>query len=166
MNIDLINKLLTIAFPASIVTAILASIFNKITNDKNQSLKYVTDERAKWRNFVKDSASKIYSREYENESKKVVITKLILSLNPLSKQGEIDHTIILLIHKIEKGTSNEHTLEQLRFCISMLLKHDWERSKNETMWVLKRIVNYRRERNVIKEYKKWYANEVDQRKFS
>ncbi|OBZ18916.1 hypothetical protein A8L34_05035 [Bacillus sp. FJAT-27264] len=156
---ELLNKLLTIAFPVSVITAVFANLFNKFANDKNQSLKYITDERAKWRNFVKESASKIYSREYKDDSKKALISKLILSLNPLSVEGEIDHTIVLLLNKIEEGEDDENTFPQLRYCIGMLLKHDWERSKNETRGILGRVCNWKKKRNVINEFRKWYEKQ-------
>ncbi|KAF6630603.1 hypothetical protein H6F38_14345 [Paenibacillus sp. EKM208P] len=138
-TVDTLNKLLTIAFPASILTAILASIFNKFTNDKNQSLKYITEERAKWREFVRDSVSKICASNYGEESRKAVITRLKLSLNPLDgKRNFLDVNILDILNKILDYKSTPDDLKELSYLVGLLLKYDWERSKNETKSILKR----------------------------
>lgn len=130
---------------ASVSATVIAAIINKISNDKNQSLKYITDERAKWREFVKISASKIYSGKYDldKETEKGVITHLILSLNPLrnTSDNRLDNKIRELLEEIEKGKRTPEVLKEFRYCIGTLLKHDWERSKNEAKPWLKQDLN-------------------------
>ncbi|PIH59063.1 hypothetical protein [Paenibacillus sp. LK1] len=130
---------------ASVSATVIAAIINKISNDKNQSLKYITDERAKWREFVKISASKIYSGKYDldKETEAGVITHLILSLNPLrfTSDNRLDNRIRELLEEIEKGNRAQEVLKEFRYCIGTLLKHDWERSKNEARPWIKQDLN-------------------------
>ncbi|QWU14283.1 hypothetical protein SAMN04487895_101581 [Paenibacillus sophorae] len=152
---DLLNKLLTIAFPVSLVTALFANLINKVSNDKNQSLKYITEERAKWREFVKISASKIYSGEYnEKETEKYTITHLILSLNPLqyTSDNNLDNRIRELLGMIERGNRKQEVLEEFRYCVGTLLKYDWERSKNEAKPWIKRELDDTLKRRFLHKY--------------
>ncbi|KZE65052.1 hypothetical protein AV545_03780 [Paenibacillus jamilae] len=130
---DYISTILASSVFASTITALIANFITKKNNDKNLSLKYITEERAKWRQFVKVSASKIYSNKYESEyEKKQLIAHLIFSLNPLKVKGNLlDLKIISLLEIIESGDDNELILKEFRDCIGILLKHDWERSKDE-----------------------------------
>lgn len=121
-------------FTSTVLAAAVSGFVAKKTNDKNMSLKYVTEERAKWREFIKASASKIYSGNYnKDENKETVITHLIISLNPLLTSGDsLDKEIRELLEKIEAGDNTPETRARFRYCVSTLLKYDWERSKNET----------------------------------
>lgn len=124
--------------------AVVAAIINTLSNDKNQKLKYITEERAKWRADIKMNASRIYSGEYENVKElKTRTTHLMLSLNPLYNTDEtLDRTIINLLKKIESGDRDEEVLRQFRTCIGILLKYDWERSKNEAIPWYRRPLDY------------------------
>ncbi|MNI78708.1 hypothetical protein D3C73_1351050 [compost metagenome] len=101
------------------------------------SLKYVTEERANWRKNIKESVSKLYAealKENPNESLiKEQVTFLLLSLNPQKEAANnLDLKIADLLKRIESKQRDGSVLNELRECISILLKHDWERSKNET----------------------------------
>jgi len=123
--------------------AVVAAIINTLSNDKNQKLKYITEERAKWRADIKMNASRIYSGDYENGVLKTHTTHLMLSLNPLYNTDEtLDRTIINLLKKIESGDRDEEVLRQFRTCIGILLKYDWERSKNEAIPWYRRPLDY------------------------
>ncbi|MGN7354422.1 hypothetical protein ACTHPJ_24065 [Paenibacillus amylolyticus] len=121
---------------SSVIAAIISNVASKQTNDKNQSLKYITEERGKWRDFVKKSVAKICSNKYkEGETKEQVITELLLSLNPSeSQENRLDREIIKLLEgiRVQKSEPEDDQKIMLRICFSYLLKHDWERSKNET----------------------------------
>ncbi|EGL19821.1 MULTISPECIES: hypothetical protein [unclassified Paenibacillus] len=150
-------KTLSLPVIIAIITSIITNYIIKKNNDKTLFLRYVTEERAKWRDFIKNSTSIIYSKDYKNENKKAVITKLILNLNPQkSSAGIIDDTIIKLLGKIEGGLSDDLTLKQLRFCVSMLLKHDWERAKIESKGGLReQKEESERLDKILKDFKDW-----------
>ncbi|WP_124115352.1 hypothetical protein [Paenibacillus xylanexedens] len=136
-------NLLETIFTATVSAAVIAAIINTLSNDKNQKLKYITEERAKWRADIKMSASKIYSGDFESKELKTLTTHLMLSLNPLYNTDEtLDRTIINLLKKIESGDRDEEVLRQFRTCIGILLKYDWERSKNEAIPWYRRPLDY------------------------
>ncbi|TDL70416.1 hypothetical protein E2R58_15155 [Paenibacillus amylolyticus] len=130
---NIFETILTAVASSAAVSALIAALFSKSNNDKNQSLKYVTEERGKWRQFIKESSSVIYSGNYKNDKEKPqLISQLILSLNPLNVRGnKLDLKIIDLLKTIQRGDESTQTLDEFRDCISILLKHDWERSKAE-----------------------------------
>ncbi|MCM3173243.1 hypothetical protein [Paenibacillus sp. MER 99-2] len=130
---NVLETILTAVASSAAVSALITALFSKSNNDKNQSLKYVTEERGKWRQFIKESSSVIYSGNYKNEKEKVqLISQFILSLNPLNVKGnKLDLKIIELLKQIQDGDNSRKTLDNFRDCISILLKHDWERSKSE-----------------------------------
>ncbi|KJB84714.1 hypothetical protein AZ66_29240 [Paenibacillus sp. E194] len=113
--------------------AIVSGIVATRTNNKNMALKYITEERATWRKNVKEIAAKIYSQNIDNKQQlKELTAQLILNLNPLDEQDNtLDKKIIELLKTIEKGDPSQRVLDDFRDCVGILLKHDWERSKDE-----------------------------------
>ncbi|MGG4481237.1 hypothetical protein [Paenibacillus illinoisensis] len=123
---------------SSVIAAIISGVVAKRTNDKNMSLKYITEERANWRKTIKENTallySQIYSKDQDEGKIRELITHLIVSLNPSENEdnNKLDIEIKNTLVAIEKGERDYKKLEHLRDCISVLMKHDWERSKNET----------------------------------
>lgn len=127
------DTLITAFIAPVVVAAIISAIVSLANNNKTMSLKYITEERAAWRKEIKGTVSKLYSGNYNPDELKELITLLILNLNPLIEgQNNLDRHIIYILKKIEDGDNSMSTLEDLRESIGLLLKHDWERSKNET----------------------------------
>ncbi|WP_339193856.1 hypothetical protein MKY95_19005 [Paenibacillus sp. FSL P4-0176] len=137
-------SLLDTIVTASISAAVIAALINAFSNDKNQTLKYITEERAKWRADIKSNASKIYSGEYKTEKELTALTThLMLSLNPLNNTDDtLDREIINLLKKIELGKRDPKDLSDFRSYIGTLLKYDWERSKNEARPWYRRDLDY------------------------
>lgn len=133
---DVLGTIIT----AIISSAAVAALINMLSNDKNQKLKYITEERAKWRADVKMNASRIYSGDYKNNTElKTLTTHLMLSLNPLKNTVDVlDHKITDLLKEIESGEVTPEALNDFRGYIGILLKFDWERSKNEALPFYKR----------------------------
>ncbi|WP_063562941.1 hypothetical protein [Paenibacillus sp. O199] len=128
---------LTAILSSSVIAAIISGIVAKKTNDKNMSLKYITEERANWRKTVKENTAllynQIYSKDQDEGRIRELITHLIVSLNPSKdEESKLDIEIKNTLVAIEEGNRDYKMLEHLRNCISILMKHDWERSKNET----------------------------------
>ncbi len=145
----------------ALVSGLISSNYTKRISDKGNSLKYITEERAKWRAFVKDSAAMIYSKQFKDSNERTVITKLRLSLNPKQDaSSSIDQVALFLLNQIEKGEATDKTYEQFRNCISFLLKYDWERSKNETQgWIKKYLfLSVRAKRKVKESFLVWNSS--------
>ncbi|WP_342423122.1 hypothetical protein [Paenibacillus sp. FSL E2-0178] len=148
--------LITVFIAPVVVAAIISAIVSRSNNNKTMSLKYITEERAAWRKEIKETVSMLYSGDYgkgDRPTLKELTTLLILNLNPLQeKENRLDLHIIKLLKAIESGNDNMENLEDLRDCVGILLKHDWERSKNETMSFFTRLPKKEYEKRTLREY--------------
>ncbi|MEK5585465.1 hypothetical protein MKZ21_24805 [Paenibacillus sp. FSL P2-0536] len=150
------DTLITAFIAPVVIAAIISAIVSRSNNNKTMSLKYITEERAAWRKEIKETVSVLYSGKYEGDERptlKKLTTLLILNLNPLQeKENTLDLHIIELLKAIESGDDSMTTLEDLRDSVGILLKHDWERSKNETKSFLTRLPKKEYEKRVLGKY--------------
>ncbi|MFD1171217.1 hypothetical protein [Oceanobacillus picturae] len=115
---------------SSVISAFITSIFVKLNNDRNLQLKYITEERQKWRNQIKENVSLLVSNSYENDKElKRIVTFLLLSVNP---NDEEDVKIINCLNNILINNNDDNEKNKLIELIQQLLKHDWERAKKES----------------------------------
>ncbi|MCD1277390.1 hypothetical protein [Streptococcus sinensis] len=123
------------------ISAIIGTIFTFIQFNKKNSLDFVTTERAEWRRQLKQ----ILIDLTDDEKRTVAITKLKSQINPYGKNMDIkcskpyymkDGHIwdILDKHKID--------YDRLSLYIELLLKYDWERSKQEIRSKPSRLLNW------------------------
>lgn len=113
---------------STVISSLITGYLNKKNNDKNNSLKYITDERKNWRKFIRNQITEICTSQ-DLLQKDKLICELELNLNP---NDEYDIKLI--------NTAREYLLdnsinskEKLLRQSSNLLKHDWERSKKESI---------------------------------
>ncbi|MGG1659434.1 hypothetical protein [Brevibacillus sp. NRS-1366] len=118
---------------SAVLGGFVTAIYSKINNDKNLSLKYVTEERQKWRYKIKEQAAFIYANPLENEEDirefNLVSAEFRLNLNPLP--SDPDHIIIHYVNLIRKYPKDEEWRNKFIVHVAYMLKHDWERSKKE-----------------------------------
>ncbi|ASA56710.1 hypothetical protein [Vibrio gazogenes] len=131
-----IIKIIGIVLGSSVFAALVTAFFTRRSHEETIALKYITEERAKWREKIKETMvslnEAVNSPQLNGErlsKTRKASTYLKLSLNP-----EPEHTIDREILECIKRLCNEPNYE--RFCIleervSILLKHDWERAKSE-----------------------------------
>lgn len=124
---------------SGLAVAIVTSLFNFVTSQRADSLKYITEERRKWREELRVIALELECADFCNI--KLILTKIKVRINaygniPGSSLKEDKH-IWEEINLISKSvidndleSFNFHK-EKLGFYISMLLKYDWERAKYE-----------------------------------
>lgn len=125
---DNIIKVISIVLGSSFLAAYITALFSKKINDRNNSLKYITEERKNWRNFIKKMTVELIST---NQAKKQteIISELYLNLNPYD---EDDLKIISVAEKfVNEKSYKEKNKKELLNLVSKLLKHDWERAKSE-----------------------------------
>jgi len=114
---------------------LITSTFTKLNNDKNYSLKYITEERQKWRIEIRDKISE-FCNPTERTNLRILKTEIRLRINP---KDDEDQKIVKCMESIIKGdeSTREKYREQLEELVSHLLKHDWERAKREaSSWKL------------------------------
>lgn len=124
--------ILTSTVIATLITAAI-SIF---TLYKNSKLKYITEERSKWRAQIRNIMVEIDSANENNIHR--VITKLKSRINAYgyAKPNDVLHDghIWRTINCIENHNSDFKELKnELILYLSFLLKYDWEKSKKEVL---------------------------------
>lgn len=125
---------------SALIGAIITGIFQKKDNDSNNKLKYITNERAIWRNNIRNTVSELVSDGGEDSDERL-IAQLELNLNPNDKE---DEKLIKLAKSLLKNNSKDEKNKirnDLLKGTSLLLKHDWERAKCESRNKVNLILN-------------------------
>lgn len=121
---------------SGISAALVTAWFAKSSDDKKNSLTYITDERRKWRTEIRLKTEKIVEiveklKKDSADSENLIELKksrafFEIRLNPIDKE---DQAILQTLKDIADGQYDK--LEEFQDRIARLLKHDWERSKTE-----------------------------------
>jgi len=133
--VELIN-IIGIVLGSSVFAALITSFFTRKSHEETIALKYITEERAKWREKIRESMielnvavnSPLLNGERTSKTRKAS-TYLKLSLNP-DPEDKLDCEILKSIDEICMKP-NYDKFSALEKKVSLLLKHDWERAKNE-----------------------------------
>lgn len=129
-------------FELILSSAVIVAAIGFIKQNKMNRLQYVTQERGKWRNEIKAIATELVDKD-QNEIYKP-LTKLKLHLNGygsnVGNSSDVfldifkDEHIWKVIYKLERSCSEadfKKLKSDLILYLSLLLKFDWERSKEE-----------------------------------
>lgn len=128
---------ITLIFTSTVVSAIVTSLFGYFSSKRQNTLKYITEERKKWRDEMRVIVEEVEKSKYYNINEK--LTKIKVRINAYGSSMETDYQsdghIWKLIRELEKGTESKEIFEKRKRMlidyISLLLKADWERSKVE-----------------------------------
>ena len=133
-----ITKILT---SAAVVGALITGLFGWTNNRTNNSLNYITDERKRWRDKIREISEAIETCKFHGEDKEninVYLLQLENNINPYGRfqpsDYEHDGHIWEVIGKIERAENEEEFKKyqkELLSYLQLLLKEDWERSKKE-----------------------------------
>ena len=137
---------LTIEQIASIISAvgistIVSAIIAFVQNNKKNNLDFVTKERSEWRKKLKE----ILSELSDDTKKESAIIKLKSEINPYGKNMEFKDTKPYYMKEghiwdlLDSG--EEVDFDRLASYIELLLKFDWERSKNEVRFQPTKMIN-------------------------
>lgn len=114
------------------IGGIFAVLIGFYIAERRIQMKYITKERAKWRDDIRKKTIELHKAIIEKE--KITIdelrTEFAIRLNPNDCN---DKKILASIKLAEVGKEVEHALAFSKR-IALLLKHDWERSKREASW--------------------------------
>lgn len=121
--------------------AVITFLFTWITNRKSNSLNYITDERRKWRDKIREIIIGIESVKYAGKGNKSInkyLIQLEVNINPYGKYDRMDYVrdghIWDKIDKLGETKTEiefENNKNTLLEYLELMLKKDWERSKNE-----------------------------------
>lgn len=124
---------LTIILGSSVIATLISSFVSKLMQDKSNKLKYITEERQRWRKELREAAvelRRIGKNDNWNGFKTVAEAKTFFQVR-LNPDDNEDIKLISLF-KEQDGEIPAENLNELSEAISSLLKHDWERVKQET----------------------------------
>ena len=123
------------------ISTIVSAIFAFVQNNKKNNLDFITKERSEWRKKLKE----ILSELSDDTKKESAIIKLKSEINPYGKNMEFKHTKPYYMkegHIWDLLDSGENVdFDRLAFYIELLLKFDWERSKNEVRFQPTKMIN-------------------------
>ena len=128
----------------ALVSAIITAVVTWSIAQRQIAVENVTKERAKWREQIRDLASQIYDALSSPIEDKKQIQKLTMRLTVLlDPHDKRDQQILNLLDDLNNIT--EKTKKDFIHGVALLLKHDWERSKLEAGFFLRRwILSVRR----------------------
>lgn len=105
-------------------------------NDKKNQLKYITQERKEWRQKIRKLSVEFINDDKDDKDDKLDTllkhrTEIAINLNPYDKKDK--YIIKLMDNYINSDEVNKTKLKKkLTKEFSRLLKHDWDRVKQET----------------------------------
>ncbi len=128
---------------STVIGAIITAFLNWIKNKKNNSLLYITKERKKWRKKIRCISLGIRKSCFNGNGERNIETYLIqlqLCINPYGKGKCAEYLsdghiweIIEQIRLAKNKTAFENDKSILLDYLALLLKYDWERSKEEVV---------------------------------
>ncbi|MEG3311101.1 hypothetical protein [Streptococcus sp. SS-4456] len=131
MTIENIIALLSAFGVGTIFSAVLVFV----NNSKKNKLDYITKERSEWRKELKLIAKDLASEE----NKKEAILKLKTHINPYGKRMDFKNNKVYFMREghiwdLIEETEDNINYEKLSLFIELLLKYNWERSKQEIIF--------------------------------
>ena len=134
-------KILISILGTSAIAALVTAVFSFLQNKKNNSLSYITEERKIWRERIREIAAGIENSKYRGKKKEDInqyLTKLEMNINPYGRTAHADYmhdgNIWIAIENVQNSDGEEEFVKNKRLLlnyISLMLKMDWERSKEE-----------------------------------
>lgn len=133
---------------STVIAAICSGIVSILIATKSNSLQYITSDRKEWREEIRNIAKNLHGAKYKKSL--LILTELKVRINafgkyPNDKDYIEDSHIWEMIDEIEAGENTflfESQKKILVNYLSLLLKYDWERSKEEVRGNSNRIIAY------------------------
>ncbi|PLK49558.1 hypothetical protein [Uliginosibacterium sp. TH139] len=121
---------LTTFLSSTVVAGLVAALVSLRTNERNIQITNVTQERAKWRQAIREFADEILKagRVKDNEKLKLLCAQLSLNLNPFDSE---DKGIVEAASRLAAAETTESQIAEFVDRVALLLKHDWDRAKYE-----------------------------------
>lgn len=131
-----------IILTSTVITTAITTIFNVFKTKKEFKISGITQQRNIWRKEIREIAD-VLSVSRKLEDKKKAIGQLKVRINPFGYgRGNHEYTTFDFdsdvyiwdsIEAVEKNKYDKKSIEKLIIHLSVLLKHDWERSKKEVL---------------------------------
>lgn len=133
-----VNDIVTIIFSSTLLTTIITSVFNVLTNKRKDSIENIIKERKTWRDEMRvislsiSKSKNITELQIAISELKVRINAYGIAHNSIFADSHIWEQIFI-VESMESFSTKEFDNIKRRFVnqISCLLKYDWERAKAE-----------------------------------
>lgn len=129
---------LSVILGSVVISTVISSLMLMSKSKKERDLQYITNERKEWREQMRQIASEMQGASYNKTLE--ITSKLKVRINSfgnedVSRSYLNDAHIWKVINELDEVRPNEKELRrkqnQIVEYISLLLKFDWERSKEE-----------------------------------
>lgn len=130
---------LQVVLASTVIAALITTLANVYNSKKAGNLKYITEERQKWREEIRKIAEDIVDCPRDEIKKHLTRLKVRINSNgKIDKESYMDDGHIWqLIENLENSSlavsEYEKQKEHLIDTLSLLLKFDWERQKREVL---------------------------------
>ncbi|MGN0338253.1 MAG: hypothetical protein ACI4EE_12225 [Lachnospiraceae bacterium] len=121
---------------SSLIATIITVLFQYTTNKKSDNLKYITNERSQWRKELRSIAEEIQNANQQDIKSVLVKMQMRINAYGISNRYDIErdgHFWFAMRFMGEEESVEEFEIrkELLITFISLLLKQDWEKAKEE-----------------------------------
>ena len=126
---------------SSVLSSIITAVFGILQRKKQDTVNYIAEERKNWREKIRVIADNIKNSEFQGEGKKNIseyLLQLQMNINTYGKFDKTDYMhdghiweILDILQCVDNEENFEKNKNLLLIYISLMLKEDWERSKNE-----------------------------------
>lgn len=124
-------------FTSVVLAAVVSGLISLWINDRKLAVENTTKERAAWRREIRRLALAVHRALVDKDAGVLneLSTQFSLMLNPLDSE---DRGILRVIAAMKASEADVPLCEEFVARVSLLLKHDWERSKWEATSVFSR----------------------------
>ncbi|MFA7549086.1 MAG: hypothetical protein WCY66_09295 [Candidatus Cloacimonadales bacterium] len=122
-------KTLGLLLSSTVISSLVTAIYTKYRHDKTDKLRHITNERKRWRDDIRSATVHVVKKSFSPDENNIFSSMqeakafFQTRLNPYDKHDNLILECFDLQNDCVKNGFEEH--------IARLLKHDWERSKNE-----------------------------------
>lgn len=134
MEIEIIGAILG----SAVISTLVSSLFSHFINRKNNTLQHITEERKIWREKIRKISEDLENVKFKDKKINQLLVQLEVNINSYGKVLEDDYEKdshiwreIEELKRIDKKKEFNVHKELLIYYLSLMLKEDWERSKQE-----------------------------------
>lgn len=120
----------TVLLSSSVIAALVAALVSLRINERKIHIENVTQERAKWRNAMRNLADALIRAARAGDFQIVGFhcAQLALNVNPFDLE---DKALIQAAERLATAEDKDIQVKEFTERMALLLKHDWERAKRE-----------------------------------
>lgn len=131
-------EIISILLGSAVISAFVSSLFSYFADRKNNTLRHITKERKLWREKIRKISEDLEKVKFGDKKINQLLVQLEVNINSYGRVMEDDYEKdshiwgeIEELKRINKKKKFNVHKELLIYYLSLMLKEDWERSKQE-----------------------------------